>query len=267
MPLRRPAWAGMLLSLMAAAALAQSPPPPPEDDPMARARRQAENPLRRIVEAGRITVRRAAAPAGPDAGAAPATGDAVRPAAATPVQPPVAPGRVPGSAGTAPGAGPAAAIRVTVEPLRPATDAAAAAESPAVLPAPGRAAALAPPPSQPDPGLMPAAPPPPVAADALPNRDASTEAAPAAEAVAAVAPQLRTLVEPALTPRLRDELGRVDVVAVDLQVGTDGSVQDAQVQTRVTAAVRRSIVAALRQWRYEPVAEPTWLRVEVVFER
>lgn len=320
MPMRWLAWAAVLTGLAGSAALAQAPAPSADDEAMARARRQAENPLKRILEASRITVRRRAAT---DAGAAT---DAERRGVTGP-----------GSVAAADGAtGPlpaatdeASAIRITVEPILPAPPSRPpAAEGPAlalppgwlpgaapaaglpalapsVSPAPEPLASEPPGPSvaasaaRPDvtpPTSVPPPPVPPVATSrpATPTVEAAVaaESAPARQPAdppdgapsdlpprpsalpvaepsppAAAEPALRNLVEPVLTPRLRDELGLAGTVTVDLQLGSDGRVQDVVFLSRVPVAVRRVVASALLQWQYAPLPEPTLHRVELVFER
>lgn len=258
MPLRRPARTGTLLMLIAAGATAQVPPPAPGDDPMARARRQAENPMRRILEASRITVRRPAA----------AAVAAAEPAASAPPAWPVSPvSPVPPVPPAPPAPAPTAEIRVTAEPILPAPAPspapAPALPAPAADPAADDAGVAAPgPPAHGRP-----APPPAAAVGRLPDAPvlARPVAAPAPEPVSA--PRLRHLVDPVLSPRMRDDLGRVEAVVVDLQVDADGRVREADVVTRVPPAVRRVLLAAVRQWQYEPMPQPTVHRVELVFER
>jgi len=304
--------ASMLLGLMGPAVGAEPTASTAEEEAMARARRQAENPMRRILEAGRITVRRrvvveaaelaASAPAEPAAVAArPATTALESTRAGVNIQP------TPSL--------PPPAIRVTVEPLMPreaesvVVERAAPVPSRALpLPTPalsGLAAARIPavtareqstdaargelrdrdaslrlpgPVSKPTPQVpvfktMEWAPDQlsdverPATLQPMPvDRTApSTLATPRTEPP--LAPQLRSFVEPALTDRLRDELGRVDVVMVDLALNADGTVQETVFQTRVPAGVRRAMQAALLQWRYDALPGPTTHRVEVVFER
>lgn len=318
--------AGVLLALMGFAATAQAPAPSADEEAMARARRQAENPLRRILEASRITVRRRGAADAPDAPASAAAGPAG-----------VASGERVGNAGEGvtpappePLATPPSGIRITVEPIPPVTTGVAPTPTPADVPtaAPSAAAlpalstavgqgsglpwvpeVAAPAPAQaasarvvedppvtppvfktmewsPDLPAAPASTParsqptslPAVVADPpggtempspAPVPTATLPVATPASPVAPLpsAPQLRAMVEPALTDRLRDELGRVDVVTVDLSLAADGTVQDATILTRVPTGVRRVLLSALLQWRYEAMAAPTVHRVELAFER
>ncbi len=275
MQVRRPTWSATLLSLLAGAAVAQgtppAPAPPAEEDLMARARRQAETPMRRILEASRLVVR--PRPAGDGVGSAASPAPVSAPAAAAP--PPavsVAAPRAPHGRGgpepvppvSAPAAPSPAAGALPVAPPPMAMPVASPPAAPPAAPPPAVARAPEPPSLVRPPELPPhSAPPAAVPPDAVP-RLAEPAAAPEPPAAA---PQLRTLVEPALSPRLLDELGRVSVVAVDLQVEADGRVQDAEVVTRVTPGVRRAVLSALRQWRYEPLPQATLLRVELAFER
>lgn len=316
MPMRWLARAAVLTGLAGSAALAQTPAPAADDEAMARARRQAENPLKRILEASRITVRRRAAT---DAGAA--TDADRRGVAASAPAADGATSPLPAATDEAP------AIRITVEPILPPPPARpSAAEAPALALPPGwlpgatPAAGLPPPvPAEPPALVQPelaapsaaasaprpdAVPPTPVAVLPAPPVAASGPETPATAAVvaaesapaslppdppgdapasgpppasalpaaepsppAAAEPTLRNLVEPVLTPRLRDELGLADTVTVDLRLGSDGRVQDVVFLSRVPVTVRRVVATALLQWQYAPLPEPTLHRVELVFER
>ena len=108
--------AGMLLGLLGPAVWAESTPSNADEEAMARARRQAENPMRRILEAGRITVRRRVVV------------EAVEAAASAPTEPATlatrsaAPAPESARAGgeiQPPSSVAASAVRVTVEPPAP----------------------------------------------------------------------------------------------------------------------------------------------------
>ncbi|MCP5287151.1 MAG: hypothetical protein H6933_19860 [Burkholderiaceae bacterium] len=291
---------------------AETTPSNADEEAMARARRQAENPMRRILEAGRITVRRRVVVEAAEAAAAaptePAT-VATKPATTTP-ESAQAGGEIRPTTSVAP-----SAVRVTIEPLAPEASQAAVDEravptrslalplptpalsgsvavggaaatgrdQPTRMPREGgqdREASLRLPspatkptpqvpvfktmewaPDQPPDGERPANPQP------LPVDRASPSTLSMPRTEPPHAPHLRSFVEPALNDRLRDELGRVDVVTVDLALNADGTVQDTVFQTRVPAGVRRAMQSALLQWRYDALPGPTTHRVEVVFER
>lgn len=310
--------AGPLLALMAFAATAQAPAPSADEEAMARARRQAENPLRRILEASRITVRRrvsadapeAAAsavvsPAGVASGDRLASEDAVAPSGiritVEPILPPrrgAAPAAITADVSVAQpstpvrpaplpavgqGSGPPRAPEAVATPPAEADAARLAEDLPATpLPAPvfktmewapDQPAATVSAPSQAVPANPPAvtsAPPGgPMASPQSPEPAVTVPAEMPETSAPALpsTPALRTMIEPALTDRLRDELGLVDVVSVDLTLATDGTVQDATFLTRVPIGVRRVLLSALLQWRYEALAQPTVHRVELAFER
>lgn len=308
--------AGVVLGLAGPAVLAQSTTAAADEEAMARARRQAENPLRRILEAGRITIRRRVPAEATEAGASPPAEPGMAAAA----------GRVQvsgaASAASTPSAAAAlstpaepspAAIRVTVEPMLPAVTepplpgasralplptSTPTNQRPVATPAQVNASLRLPPavpskggpdrdqtarqsasgaaaPQQapvyktmewaPDPLPAPAGPatssrPEPVETAVLDNMPAPSMSLPAS-------PALNSFVEPVLTDRLRDELGRIDVVTVELALSADGSVHDAVVLTRVPAGVRRALESALLQWRYNALPGPATHRVELAFER
>lgn len=183
-----------------------------------RARRDADNPLRRIIEAGKIKPRQkpadtpaaARAPERAQTRIAPATevGPAAPPAGAAPAVAAGEPASVPAVTAAAPPA----------EPAEPRSEPESrVSEVVVVVPAP--------------------APPPPAPA-----------------AVEVLAPlKAVSVVEPRLPRRLLDRVrGDVEVV-VTFVVGTDGSVGQAAVQSSSNALVNPTVLEAVSQWRYAPI--------------
>jgi hypothetical protein len=217
---------------------------------MARARRQAQSPMRWILEAGRIARR-------PGEGEAPSTREAggaregsgpreagPAPAVALAVVPAVVPAARPAEPD----------IRVTVEPI-------VALVPPAAVVEP--AAAIAPPPLvplilPPAPGLTMAAP-----TVRLPAEVPLPLPVPVPDPV----PQLLSIVEPAMSAQMLAELTRTTDVVAELKLRADGSVEDVTLLTRAPRSVQRTLLAALSQWRYAPLAQPTLHRVQLAFER
>jgi len=78
-------------------------------------------------------------------------------------------------------------------------------------------------------------------------------------------PKIISRVDPDLPPRLLDDLGRNAVVAVDLSIRADGSVGGVGLVTIVPPRVQRLVVAALEQWRFEPLPSDRVHRIELVF--
>lgn len=82
---------------------------------------------------------------------------------------------------------------------------------------------------------------------------------------ALVKPKLINRVDPELSQRLLDDLGRNAVVSVDLSLRADGSVAGVVFVTSVSTRVQRAVAAALEQWRFEPLASDRVHRVELIF--
>ena len=210
-----------------------------DDEAMLRARRQAASPMRWILEASRQP-RRVVAPAPVDAASASA--------------PPARQTRAP--AVTEP------AIRVTVEPLRTGPD--PLPQAPAAVevrdPAPPQAAAA--------PGTPSVAAtverlllPPPVGL----TMASPTAILPAPVPVVVIEPKLLQMVEPAMPPSVLAELGRGIEVTAELSLRVDGTVDDVRLLSRTSRNLQRVLLAALLQWRFEPLARPTLHRVQLVF--
>jgi len=234
----------------------QAPGAPPPADPAqaVRVQRDAVNPLRMIIEAGKLKARPKPAA---DARAADA-------------EPPVK--RIRSAAGKLPDGSPEASPN-SAAVARP------AAPQPAALsPAQGdgsvQAAALAVPAAQAEPGaatLLPV-----VATradtDAVidPRRTALAAATPApsrATPSPLVPLVLADYVEPVVPERVRNRLRGAPEVVLDLLVLADGSVGEATVRSSTDKALEPLALAAVRQWRYKPIAEDQPHAVQMVFRQ
>ncbi|WP_201492702.1 hypothetical protein [Rubrivivax sp. A210] len=217
---------------------------------MARAQRQAANPMRVILEAGK------ARPKGRDNEAAPG---AAAPAARA--QPAPAPGAAPATVPVVAAAVPATAAAV------PATAAASPRPAPPAAP-PVNEATLSDPALQghatatPVPALASRVAPAPAVADlpALPQA-----AAPIPAPMPEARPQLVIMVEPIIPVRVQGELGRLPDVQADLTIRTDGSVATVTLLPPVPRQIQRYVVEALQQWRYDPLPAERTHRVLLVF--
>lgn len=243
-----------LLPWCAGAALAQQPAPAapasaPTAEAMERAKRDAANPMRVILEAGRIQLRRRVeAPA----------------AAAAPVLAPV----------TAPAAAPVrreATRSVAAPEPAPVETSPAVAES-AVAPAP--APALAERTLEPAPAVIAAPPPPvevPVAAPVVVPPQArpapvETVVAPAPAPVPeVVAPTLLNMVEPAIPQTVLSRIGTLREVTADLSLRADGSVAGVALAASTPRAAARYLTQAFEQWRFAPLPAARVHRVQLVF--
>jgi TonB family protein len=196
-----------------------------------RTSRDASNPMRVILEAGKLKVRikpeadaspPAAAPAPkPATVARPKPAQAAPPVVAAPATPPSAPADKAVARSTPPASTPAAPLVELPPPVIPVVEARAA----------------------------------PSAAPAV-----------AAAARKPVALKNVTVVEPdfpnTVIRRLRSE---VEII-VDLVVKPDGSVSDVVVRSTPFKGVEEPVVAAVRQWRYEPIAEARPHTVQLVLQ-
>jgi hypothetical protein len=257
------ALAGLLLCMLAAPASAQTAADDKVDDmAMARARRQATSPMRWILQAGRLQRKVSDAPAG--AGSAPGR------SVAGPAQPD------PISRSTAPAADFAVdvpAIRETVQPIyaAPALEpepepkmveppaALPAMPGPATVAAEARAARAS---AAPAPEPLPLA----VGLTLLTPKTRLPPPEPVAVPVAVVEPKLLSMVEPALPPDVQAELRRSGELMAELSLNVDGTVGDVRLLSRTPRNVQRVLLAALSQWRFEPMVQPTVHRVQLVFE-
>jgi len=202
-----------------------------EAAPMARAERDASNPLRMIIEASKIKTARSRA---------------------------VEPERVqrvvlkaPATTASAPAPAPVATASTALP--RPATTSAApvalaAAEPPLTPP---QEAAPTPPPAVPAP----------VIEEKIPPPEARPEPTPAAEPAPL---SLARMIEP-VTPRPLIGKLRGDVeVVVAFTVNTDGSISGATVKSSSYRQMDASVLDAVQQWRYEPIPAPRAHMVQLV---
>lgn len=250
---KRDWWVAAASALAVSTALAQAAKP--KDDAtaeaaagMERARKQAANPMRIILEASKGK-RRAGEDAAPPAPAAEAS---VRPVVNR----------------TAPAATVAAAAPAEVVVARAAA-------------APASAAAQPSPPADPAPVVVqvtlnselaqakaadsvPALAPTGGASVAAPAFNSLPVAAPSLE-VAQAKPRLLSMVEPDVPQRLLDDLGRNATVAVDMTIRPDGTVSNVVLASAAPRALQRVLVSAIEQWRFAPMAAARAHRVELIF--
>jgi predicted P-loop ATPase/GTPase len=83
--------------------------------------------------------------------------------------------------------------------------------------------------------------------------------------VVQVKPQIVSMVEPVIPVRVQDDVGRIGEVSVDLTIRADGSVAAVTVLPPAPRQIQRFVVAALEQWRYEPLPAERVHRVQLVF--
>ncbi len=81
-----------------------------------------------------------------------------------------------------------------------------------------------------------------------------------------VRPTLVAMVEPEIPPRLLNEAGRVSEVLADLSLRPDGTVAAVTVLPPAPRQWQRYIVAALEKWRFEPLPSARTHRVQLVFD-
>ena len=192
---------------------------------MERAQRQAANPMRFILEAGKAKPK----PAGEaSAGAATTTAAAAPRADAGAITPRMATAPEP----VAPTAGQA---KLTADSLQRQTVALA-------VPALEVSGASAP---------------------AMPALAALAVAAPALATPAR--PKLVSMVEPVIPPRALDDAGPLGTIMVDLTIRPDGSVAAVAMVAPVPRQIQRYVVQALEQWRFEPLPAERLHRVQLVF--
>ncbi len=77
--------------------------------------------------------------------------------------------------------------------------------------------------------------------------------------------KLITRVDPELGQRQLDDLGRNAVVTVDLTIRADGSVAAIAMVPPTPRGIQRAVVAALEQWRFEPLPSERQHRVQLLF--
>ena len=94
---------------------------------------------------------------------------------------------------------------------------------------------------------------------------APAEALPSPAPPAQTAPKLLTMMEPVLPARLFEEAGGLRELPVDLTIRADGSVASVHVAVTAPRQLVRAVVAALGQWRFEPLPRERVHRVQLVF--
>jgi hypothetical protein len=238
---------------------------------MERARRQAAGPMRVILEASK-SKRRVQEPEASDAA------DTTRRIA---VRPTPAPAAVAAGAGAPAETAVIASRSFVPASLQPATPVLA----PAAVPAPAASAA----PVLPSAALQPVANGEGIttaitmASDNL-QRRADNVATPALQAVGRAdmalplpkaaevmtslvdtKPKLVTMVEPVMTPGLLDGVRRETGVTAELTIRADGTVASVSVLPHASRQLVRAMVAALEQWRFEPLPSVRQHRVQLVF--
>jgi len=225
-------------------------------DPQARAKREADNPLRMIIEAGNLKVKTKPKSAETEVAAkAPAEKPAEKPAAVRPVASKPAP---PALAANVP-----SQREATAPPV--ASVVAPAEES-------ARREVATPAPADPPPSASVSA------AAAAPNEQVTEATAPLQLALSQPAPsaalraeratlELANFVEPALTERVRRRLRNDGEVQLDFMVNADGSVADVVVRMSNDTALDSIAIDAVRQWRYKPIAQAQAHGVQLVFKR
>ncbi|NRF70518.1 TonB family protein [Aquincola sp. S2] len=213
---------------------------------MERAKRDAANPLRIIIEAAQVKRTKASETAAP----APAAAAAPAPAP-TPVPAPVA---------ARPPAPTTAARPSRSEPATAATTPAksepAPTPAPIVEPTPEPAVAAAP---------ASAAPAPVEASIAAPSQQLASASPRATPPVVDVPLKLVRYIEPEIPSRIRARLKPNNEVTVVLQVNPDGSVSGADIRATTSRALDTLVLDAVRQWRYDPVPTPREHTVQLVF--
>lgn len=237
-------------------------------DQATRVEREANNPLRMIIEASKLKPRAKATEAEPAAKPAAETGVA-RAASGRPAAPVAA-----APAARAPKSEPAVSLALAETGEWPPGDAmkvepALPRASGEGLPAAGVTAVQAP--------AAPAA----LSAEGVPTSEPVADAAPMpasepARTAAATRPvdaaplpltplQLADYVEPTLPDRVRRRLQADGEVVVDFTIHPDGSVADAAVRSSSDRALDPIAIEAVRQWRYRPIAAAQAHAVQLVF--
>ena len=264
-------------------ALAQSASDAANAERMERAKRDASNPLRMIIEASSV---KRAKPADAAAAAAPA---AAAPAAArAPAEgTKAAPERrsAPRTEALAPTAEPMARPEASKSPVvetepvgRPAPEAgfsdAPARQPPSLATVPAATAG-----QEPSAAGVPAGPVPTASVTAAPAAAPATAVVPAAglaAPVASTAPaqpaaevlaplKLVRYIEPEIPARIRGRLKPSSEVTVAFKVRPDGSVADVGIRQTSARALDPIVIDAVRQWRYDPVPAEREHVVQLVF--
>lgn len=78
-------------------------------------------------------------------------------------------------------------------------------------------------------------------------------------------PKLLRRIDPEFNQRMLDDMGRNLVVMVDLTIRSDGTVAAVAPQGLMTRSMQRVLVAAMEQWRFEPLLQQRVHRIELEF--
>ena len=78
-------------------------------------------------------------------------------------------------------------------------------------------------------------------------------------------PRMLNMVSPDIPARVLQQAGRIGEVLVDLALRRDGSVASVTVLPPASRLIQRYVVQALEKWVYEPMAQETVHRVQLVF--
>jgi len=272
---------GTCLPAVAADDAASAPVKPEER--MDRAKRDASNPLRMIIQASQVKTRSRTADL-PD----PASTSSVVPVAAQATTARPAPAVARPAAAAAPQPAPGVATEVTRSlvgsanrPARAAANSGAAERvEPQSAPAPEATVTTAATPLSTETIAAPSATPAPSTALALSNPAANTAASPSGsvsppQAAKAAEPapvttievplKLVQYIEPEIPQRLRARLRNNNEVTVGFTVNRDGSLRDVGIRASTNRALDDAVLDAVRQWRYGPLPEPREGTVQLVF--
>lgn len=77
--------------------------------------------------------------------------------------------------------------------------------------------------------------------------------------------QLVSQVDPALTQRQLEDMGRNALVSVDLTIRANGTVRSVAMVPPTPRGIQRALLEALEQWRFSPLPEERVHRVQLVF--
>lgn len=272
---------GTCLPAVAADDAASAPVKPEER--MDRAKRDASNPLRMIIQASQVKTRSRTADL-PD----PASTSSVVPVAAQATTARPAPAVARPATAAAPQPAPGVATEVTRSlvgsanrPARAAANSGAAERvEPQSAPAPEATVTTAATPPSTETIAAPITTPAPSTALALSNPAANTAASPTgsvspAQAAKAAEPapvttievplKLVQYIEPEIPQRLRARLRNNNEVTVGFTVNRDGSLSDVGIRASTNRALDDAVLDAVRQWRYGPLPEPREGTVQLVF--
>jgi Gram-negative bacterial TonB protein C-terminal len=90
--------------------------------------------------------------------------------------------------------------------------------------------------------------------------------APSAALVASVvAPKIKRMVEPSFPANVQDELSRVSSVTVKFNIAADGSVSDVVMQQPAPRQLARYVQSAVAEWQFEPLPAGRAHTVQLVF--